>query len=787
VPYNRHSANLDTAIGFGFLSFFTKVHSMSSREKSRFKSYLLSNGLILSLGGFLLLSAMPAMAQDEPKQEKPAQEKSSDTDKKSESTETTTVTVTAQKQGNRIDRQVYDVKGDIDSSQGSASDALNKVPAVNVDADGNVTLRGNTNVQVRIDGRQSALTNQDNRAATLQGLSGGDIESIEVINNPSAAFGSDGGAGIINIVLRRNRPPGTSGSFIGNVSQSDRYNMASSVAHNRGRLTLTGAANVRIDGRGFDSESQRLRYDAGGALLSQTDQTGLGDGRRDSKSVTAGFDYNLGETDAFGLSVTLTESGNDSNLFERTTLKGSTSSLIEDYQRRSTTIAPRDDFQWRARFDHKAKENGETLKFDARYSLTRGDRETRFDNVYTIGGAGRSVLDIQTVHNETNQMVFSGDYGRNFGKGAFNSGFEVESNANETSNRYRSTDQGTGQLVDNAAFSNEFALTTTEHEAYFTYQTPLSEKWSLMGGLRYEHTRFDINQRTTAQEVSRSFGLTYPSLHATFNQSPTTKWRFSAVRRSQKPSNSDLNPFVVYRDAFNVASGNTDLTPELTTSLEVGYEYNKSGINMALRAYGRQTDDVIIESSRFLSSSVLLTTKENAGENKSLGLELTLGGRVHKAVMVNLYANLSQNELQSVVNSVPLTRSDTALSLRGRIDAGFSKKDRVQLVLGSSGRRLTGQGYIEPMIFSNLSYRRQVTPKFALVASVNDPFDLMRMKQVIDTPSLKSVVDRDIEGRAFYFGFAYTFGGAKAPEGWQGRPGGRGQEGPPGMPRPIGG
>jgi len=749
---------------------------MPTPPKARLKSCLLSNGLLLSVGAMMLISEpLRAQEQAEPpitNQAKP--ENAKPDDKKPNSNEPTTVTVTAQKQGNRIDRQVYDVKGDIDSSQGSASDALNKVPAVNVDADGNVTLRGNTNVQVRIDGRQSALTNQDNRAATLQGLSGADIESIEVINNPSAAFGSDGGAGIINIVLRRNRPPGTSGSFISNVSQSDRYNFATSVAHNRGPLTLTGAANVRIDGRGFVSESQRLRYDNFSTLTSQTDQIGFGDGRRDSSSLTAGFDYNLGATDAFGLSVTVTKSGNDSDLFERTTLKNAAATLIEDYNRKSITIAPRDDFQWRARFDHKGKENAETLKLDARYSLSRSDRDTRFENAFAIGGAGRSVLDRQAVHNETNQFVFSGDYGRNFGKGALNLGFEVESNENETNNNFYTTDSGTGQLVKVAAFSNLFALTTAEHEAYFTYQTPVNDKWSLMGGLRYEHTRFDINQRTNATEVMRSFGLYYPSLHATLTMSPATKWRFSAVRRSQKPSMGDLNPFIIYRDAFNVGSGNMDLTPELTTALEVGYEFNRAGINLSVRAYGRQTDDVIVDSSRFISPEVLLTTKANGGENKSLGLEVTFGGRVHKAVMVNLYANLAQNELQSLINNQPLTRNDTALSLRGRIDAGFSKKDRIQLVLGSSGRRLTGQGYIEPMIFSNLSYRRQISPKFALVATLNDPFDLMRMKQVIDTPTLKSVVDRDIEGRVIYFGFSYTFGGAKAPEGWGGRPGGPG-------------
>ena len=138
-----------------------------------------------------------------------------------------TVTVTGNRPTNRIDRQVYDVKNDVSATNSSAADALNNVPSVAVDPDGTVTLRGSTKVQVYIDGKPSAMMQGDNRGATLNALPAEDIESVEVINNPGAQFGNEGGGGpILNLVMRRNRKPGGFGAVSANAGTAGRYNSA---------------------------------------------------------------------------------------------------------------------------------------------------------------------------------------------------------------------------------------------------------------------------------------------------------------------------------------------------------------------------------------------------------------------------------------------------------------------------------------------------------------------------------------------------------------------------------
>src|SRR5690606_15266281 len=161
---------------------------------------------------------------------------------------------------NRIDREVYDPKDDPDTATSSTADILNKAPGVNVDPEGNVTLRGSSNVTVLIDGKPSVMTQGEMRAATLQSMSADDIDTIEVITNPSAEFGAEGGSGIINLVMKRNRRPGkTLGINLG-AGSDDSRNASLSAAYNSGRSTLSGGLNYREMNRESEGNTIRERY-----------------------------------------------------------------------------------------------------------------------------------------------------------------------------------------------------------------------------------------------------------------------------------------------------------------------------------------------------------------------------------------------------------------------------------------------------------------------------------------------------------------------------------------------
>ena len=184
------------------------------------------------------------------------------------------VRISAERPTNRIDRQVYDVKTDISSSNSTAADALNNVPSVSVTPDGSVTLRGNANVQIMIDGKPSAMMQGENRGAALQSMPAEDIESVEVINNPGAQFGNEGGGGpILNLVMRRNRRPGGFGAVNANAGTEGRYNAGLFGTYNTGRLGLQGGVNLRHDLIESTGETARDRIDPASGVAARSTQS----------------------------------------------------------------------------------------------------------------------------------------------------------------------------------------------------------------------------------------------------------------------------------------------------------------------------------------------------------------------------------------------------------------------------------------------------------------------------------------------------------------------------------
>ncbi|MGZ3305014.1 MAG: hypothetical protein ACXU8U_04055, partial [Asticcacaulis sp.] len=245
-----------------------------------------------------------------------ATSKKSDAAAKTTSDDITTVTITGQtpQVAHKIDRDVYDVKQDPTAATGSAADVLNNVPAVTVDPDGTVGLRGNSNVQVYVNGKKSTQMTGDNRGFTLQNLSGDDIDSVEVITTPTAEFGADAAGGIINIVMKRGRSikPVTSVNAV--VGDRGRGNINLRTGKTFGKLTINATASVNHGaggdggggrggrGGGFGSksknESDRFRIDpVTGAVVREDRQSSVSKSDNNSVSSNLNAKYNLNDND----------------------------------------------------------------------------------------------------------------------------------------------------------------------------------------------------------------------------------------------------------------------------------------------------------------------------------------------------------------------------------------------------------------------------------------------------------------------------------------------------------
>lgn len=693
---------------------------------------------------------------------------------------TATVSVTTKRNANRIDRQVYDVKADPASSNDTVADTLNKLPSVAVDADGAVTLRGKSNVQIYIDGKPSAMMQGDNRAAAINALPAADLESVEVINNPGAQFGNEGGGGpILNLVMRRERTPGGFGVLNANAGTRGRFNANSFGSYTTGRISAQGSLSGRHDKRGTDGETVRERIDPATGAVARSTQASRGDTENRSVSLNGTLSYNLGEKDVVGVSVMA--SGTDSDAVSVERYRGSNAAGVadSDYLRSGQRDGSSRNYSLSGRFDHKGDTQGELFKMDLRLSGATSEGELRSATDYTVRPlAAQNPRTRQDNLTDNRVADFTGDYELPGERGTLRLGYKLARSRSAFDNAYVDIDAATLAERVNGGRTNRFELDEKTAALYGSYQWRIDSQWAVQGGLRAEYTDVDLFQATTTIRAGNTYLDAIPSAFLTYGWSDDTTLRLSYAHRIRRPGAADLNPFVVYRDEFNVSSGNPNLRPSDSDSLELGLETRFGKVDANLRLYARRDTDLISERRFFLDNDVLLTTRENAGSSNAGGLEFSFGGKATDKLSLNASGNLGYAE-QSVLGSAGGDkRSATSLTGRARIAYQVDRENQVQLMINAQGKTLFGEGYREPSATADLNYRRMLTPALSLVVNINDLFDSQKMDTVTETDRLRETSIRRFDGRTFFVGLSYRFGGAGQRAG---RPGGA-----PGMRGPGG-
>lgn len=675
-----------------------------------------------------------------------------------------TVTVTGTRSANRVDRQVYDVQSDPGVTNKTAADALNNVPSVGVDPDGTVTLRGNTNVQILIDGKPSAMLQGDNRGAGLNALPADDIESIEVINNPGAQFGNEGGGGpILNLVMRRNRRPGGFALVNANYGVNGRYNSAINGTYNTGRFGFQGSANVRHDGRDNTSEVNRTRFSATTGEARRSTQSSSSIGLNDSVGLNTSLTYNLTDNDTLGATAVYNKRDNNNDSRTRYVDFGADDIADSDFGRSSLNTGENENIGAGVRWEHKGAARGELVKTDLRFSSSKNINNTESANTYTLRPPGR--LDsLSEQNNATENRLFdlTGDYERPFDGGGFlKLGYKVSQNRNTIDTRYVDIDMRTGAEIVNLSRTNRFGLDEKNIALYGSYQLRLGENWGVLGGLRAEHTMVDINQFTSGIHAENRYTNYIPSFFVTYNLGKDTDIRLSYAHRIRRPGANDLNPFVVYRDEFNVSSGNPELLPTETDSLELGLETKFGVVDTNLRGYYRHETDLISERRYFISDTVLLTTRDNEGTNKSGGLEFSLRGKLLPKLTLNTSGNLAYTQQRRFGDLLGGATNRTTTSLSGRAGLNYQlpNNDSFSVQVIAPGKTLFGQGYRKQNATTNLNYRHNLTPALSLVAVVTDAFDKNKNESITDTDLLKETSIRKFDGRVWYLGLSYRLGG----------------------------
>lgn len=674
------------------------------------------------------------------------------------------VTVTGQRQAvtSSIDRKSYNVARDLQSTSGSVADVLRNLPSVDVDVDGNVSLRGQ-NVEILVDGKPSAMFAGQLRNTTLQQLPANSLETIEVMTNPSAEFRPDGSGGVINLVTKKPVKIGKSGSVQASIGSYGRAQVGATGAINKGKATWTANLGARVNPQRQSSQAEETRLNPISGVRQDSTSASFQEVEIRNVNATLAVDYELTSRDRVSASATHFRGDGEMVGLNTGVRRSDTGAVIEDLSLRPSGEVDFDTTQLSATWRRTFVEPGRSLVVSARYSEGGSDSNILLPFDYATGPADRNELRRQGQDNSN--LNLSANYTLPLGGSAvFKAGYEFQREGVTLDIFSSATDPLTGVTTPQPNISNTFAMAHANHQAFVTYQRPFG-KLSVLGGLRLEESQLDYDQRTTAITGDNNYFEVHPSLHLQYAASETQKLTLSYSHRIQRPGYSQLNPFLAYYDDYNASSGNPLLRPTETHSLEAGWQWVAPKATLGATAFYRQNYNTIGPVSRYLTPTLLLQTFENQGTSTSAGVDLSATGRAWAKVNYNLNATVFHNEIERSTLAGGGTKSAVSYTAKGNIDYRMTDTDLLQVRLNYTGKALTSQGYREAFGSVDLGYQRKIRSDLVVTATVNDLFESVKFANVTDTPTLRGVSTSFPIGRTFSLGITKQFGGRPVREG----------------------
>ncbi len=494
----------------------------------------------------------------------------------------------------RADMLVVNVENSTLAAGNTAMDILERSPGVTVDKDDNISLMGKQGVTVMIDGRQTHLS-AEQLANFLRNTDGNTIKSIELITNPSSKYDASGTAGMINIVLKKNRLAGTNGSLTlgAGYGFGHKANTSLNLNHKQGPVNVYGTYSYMNNKGGNEFDIFRSISLPGG---SNTDFQQYTDFIRhnSSHSYRAGVDYQTSDRNVIGVSLNGYASGNDNNNSSRTLIGQTilspdstlTTSSVFDGSYTSLAVNVNNQFT--------IDTNGRKLVADVDISRFSNHNKANYNNTLFLPSGDlkdEPLLSRSDMPTIIDIRVGKVDYTHPFGKdNKLEAGVKYSNVASDNDMRFENQMGGVWQNAENR--TNHFVYEEQVAAAYLNYHTQLG-KWGLQAGLRSEYTVSDGNSITLGNRIKRDYIDFFPSVFVNYNLSDNHQMGLSYSKRVNRPNYGNLNPFEYFLDQYTFEKGNPYLRPEYTHAFDLSYtlmqRYNLSA------GYSR-TDDVIAES-----------------------------------------------------------------------------------------------------------------------------------------------------------------------------------------------
>lgn len=652
----------------------------------------------------------------------------------------------------KLDKRVFNVGKDISSTGVSALEVLNNVPSVNVNIEGDITLRGSGGVQVLINGKPSVLADQSSNA--LGTITADMIESVEVITNPSAKYEASGTSGILNIILKKEEKKGWNGSISANTGIPDNHSIGGSLNRRTEKFNLF--TQFGFGYRSLPRDTEAINRD----LVSNETVNSEGEEFRNETffNLTLGTDYHLNENNVFTLSGNFAYEIEDQPS-ETHYSHFAGNDLISRWVREETTEATNPkwqyEFNWKKTFQNN---EDHTFQFSALGRFFGKDQSSEFSDTTIEGIDVDSKQRTSTVFQQAD-YTFKADY-----VNPLNEYYTIETGLqyviDDVGNDFKVQDFINNSYVTNQNLTNNFEWNQNVFGVYATgaYENDI---WGIKAGLRIENTDLNTLLTNTNESNSKNFTNLFPTFHSSYKISDNFSLQAGYSKRIFRPRLWDLNPFFNIRNNFNIRTGNPDLQPEFTNSYELTSIYKIGKASLSSSIYHRYTTDVIERVSTF-EDNVTLTTPRNIGTNATIGFEtngkyspakwLTLTGDFNfnyfdrKGTFEDQVFDFTGNQWSARLGSKIGLPADIDLEMTGNYRSGFE----------------TVQGEQSGFAYLDLGLRKKIF-KGKIVANlgIRDVFASRIQENYVNQPTFETY-SFSRRGRFITFGISYGFGKGEA-------------------------
>jgi len=542
---------------------------------------------------------------------------------------------------NKIDKLVYNPEKDVTVAGSDASEVLARVPLLAVDADGNVSLRGSSNVQILVNGRPSTLFSS-NPGDALKTIPAEMIKSVEVITVPTARYDGEGTGGIINLIMKKQSLQGFTGSV--NASGGNRSNSGSLNMN-----LVRGRFGLNLNAGGWASwprpaSSELLRVDTlAGNDLRVLDQRSEGTGYFYGPRVTLGAFYDFNAYNSINTNLTYRGFGRVAEDQTQAMLTDPGRDLFWDYQRSNESRSLRGGFDWTSDYRRSFAREGQELIVAFQIS---GNNTNTTNTILQEGNVTELYQNEENENAGLNlETTFQLDYTH-----PFSDRVKLEAGAKGilrtigSDFEYRTFNQDLNEYAIDFARTDNFTYQQDVYAGYASFNIQLSEKYGMIAGTRYEYTTISGDFDTRETTFSNDYSNFLPSIIFSRTINDFSAVRLSFTQRIQRPSLYYINPFVQNQDPLNISQGNPEVLPETTNAYELSYNTYVKGVVWNASIFFRQTSDVIEPFIEILESGQSVETFRNIGLNRTYGMNFFSSATLFKKLTIRGGANVYNYE-----------------------------------------------------------------------------------------------------------------------------------------------